>query len=391
MTVSRQPKITEELLSAYLDDQVTVEERTLVEEAIATDPAIAWQVDSLRQTVHLLQALPPLALPRSFSLEAILAEARAAEETLVPLQTEAVKNSVPRQSGRKTVVRAPVGEELETTWWQWFIQLCQGGNLQLRNAAAIALTLFFVLFAGDRFLVSTQRVVEMPTTSAAPVILTSSERIAVEASVVPTVEPTATTAAATIVPNAANSNDQPAGDAAAAVTANPLASTAEQTENHAFQAEGATVAAPMGAPGPREEDLTGGSGATTDAPMTEGFRMTQTDERESAAKSAASMAVVAANTVVTQEAVVAEPPLTTVVALSVSEVVTNANVVSSTAPMSLPLTVVPTSTGKSATPTTSGMPLTDEGAAWLTWLTWAQMIAALSTVVLTGLWWRSRR
>ena len=165
MTVSRQPKITEELLSAYLDDQVTVEERTLVEEAIATDPAIAWQVDSLRQTVHLLQALPPLAMPRSFSLEAILAEARAAEE--------AMKISAPQQSSRKTVVRTPVGEDLETTWWQWFIQLCQGGNLQLRNAAAIALTLFFVLFAGDRLLVSTQRVVEMPPTGAAPVILTS--------------------------------------------------------------------------------------------------------------------------------------------------------------------------------------------------------------------------
>lgn len=376
MTVSRQPKITEELLSAYLDDQVTVEERTLVEEAIATDPAIAWQVDSLRQTVHLLQALPPLAMPRSFSLEAILAEARAAEETPVSLQAEAMKISAPQQSSRKTVVRTPVGEDLETTWWQWFIQLCQGGNLQLRNAAAIALTLFFVLFAGDRLLVSTQRVVEMPPTGAAPVILTSSERIVVEASVVPAVEPTARTAAA-------NSNDQPAGDAAAAVTANPLASTTEQTENYAFQAEGA--------PGPREEDLTGGSGASTDAPMTEGFRVTQTGERESADKSAASMAVVAANTAVTQDAVVAEPPLTTVVALSVSEVVTNANVVSSTAPMSLPLTVVPTSTGKSTTPTTSGMPLRDEGAAWLTWLTWAQMMTALSTVVLTGLWWRSRR
>ena len=206
----------------------------------------------------------------------------------------------------------------------------------------------------------------------------------VEASVVPAVEPTATTAAA-------NSNDQPAGDAAAAVTANPLASTTEQTENYAFQAEGATVGAPMGAPGPREEDLTGGSGASTDAPMTEGFRVTQTGERESADKSAASMAVVASNTAVTQDAVVAEPPLTTVVALSVSEVVTNANVVSSTAPMSLPLTVVPTSTGKSTTPTTSGMLLRDEGAAWLTWLTWAQMMTALSTVVLTGLWWRSRR
>ena len=38
MTGSRQPRLTEELLSAYLDDEVTAEERALVEAAIAADP-----------------------------------------------------------------------------------------------------------------------------------------------------------------------------------------------------------------------------------------------------------------------------------------------------------------------------------------------------------------
>jgi hypothetical protein len=40
------------------------------------------------------------------------------------------------------------------------------------------------------------------------------------------------------------------------------------------------------------------------------------------------------------------------------------------------------------TPLTTATPTVDEGSAWLSW---AQMITALSTLVLAGLWWRSRR
>ncbi|MCE7983587.1 MAG: hypothetical protein DYG89_20635 [Caldilinea sp. CFX5] len=389
MTVSRQPQITEELLSAYLDEQVTAEERALVEAAMATDPAIAWQVDSLRQTVHLLQTLPPLALPRSLSLEAILAEARAAE-TPAPFQAEAVKTSAPHQPVKRTVVKTPTIEEPETSWWQWFLQLWQGGNLQLRNAAAVALTLFFVLFAGDRFLVSTRPLVEV-TPNAAPVVLTSSaassEGVAVEAPAPLAVEPTATTVAATMVAATTNNSDQPPSEAAENAEVNPLANTAAQPETGTFQAEGATLAAPMGAPGPREEDLTGG-GSAGDAPATEGFRTAESGDRGLAAKSTAPMAAVAANNPVTQEAIAAEPPLTTAAAVSVSAVVTTADVITLTTPATLPLTVAPTATVDSATPLASGAPTIDEPAAWLTW---AQIITALSTVVLAGLWWRSRR
>ncbi|MEZ4675627.1 MAG: hypothetical protein R2932_15460 [Caldilineaceae bacterium] len=58
MSLSRHPQVTEELLSAYLDNMVSAEERTLVERAIADDPQIAQQLVQLRHTVQLLQSLP---------------------------------------------------------------------------------------------------------------------------------------------------------------------------------------------------------------------------------------------------------------------------------------------------------------------------------------------
>lgn len=383
MTVSRQPQITEELLSAYLDDQVTTEERALVEAAIATDQAVAWQVDSLRQTVHLLQALPPLALPRSFSLEAILAEARAAEGP-APIQAEAVKTSAPPQTIGRTVARTPVVAAPENHWWQWFSQLWQGGNLQLRNAAAIALTLFFVLLAGDRLLVATRPVAEM-TPKAAPVVLTSS--ITVKAPAIPTVEPTATIPASTVTANEANNSNQPASRTVDNVTANPPANTTAQAEN-------ATGAGARGGPGPVEPDLTGGSGPTADAPVADSVPSAENNEHNLMAKSSApASAAVAATTRVTQGyTIAAEPPLTTAaIPAPMTATVTNTGAISVTSTitpaMIITSPVLPTPTVVSAAP--MSVPPTVDGRT--VWLAWAQMITALSTVVLAGLWWRSRR
>jgi anti-sigma factor RsiW len=64
----RRIPITAELLSAYLDGQVTPEERTAVEQAIAEDPTIAEQARALSQTVALLRALPRAPVPRAFTL-----------------------------------------------------------------------------------------------------------------------------------------------------------------------------------------------------------------------------------------------------------------------------------------------------------------------------------
>lgn len=62
------PPISDELLSAYLDGQVTDAELTRVEQAQAEDADIALRLHMLEQTVDLLRQAPRLAAPRSFVL-----------------------------------------------------------------------------------------------------------------------------------------------------------------------------------------------------------------------------------------------------------------------------------------------------------------------------------
>ncbi len=64
-----------DLLSPYLDDEVSEEERNLVEQALANSLELRQTLDSLRQTVDLVAALPALAAPRPFTLSAADAEA----------------------------------------------------------------------------------------------------------------------------------------------------------------------------------------------------------------------------------------------------------------------------------------------------------------------------
>jgi anti-sigma factor RsiW len=68
MTTARDPEITDELLSAYIDEDISDDDRRLIEQAAADDPDIAWRLATLRETVRLLHELPALALPRSFLL-----------------------------------------------------------------------------------------------------------------------------------------------------------------------------------------------------------------------------------------------------------------------------------------------------------------------------------
>lgn len=57
-----------ELLSAYIDDEVSVDERALVEEHLATCNSCVQDLATLRQTVTLLGELPRMAAPRPFTL-----------------------------------------------------------------------------------------------------------------------------------------------------------------------------------------------------------------------------------------------------------------------------------------------------------------------------------
>ena len=60
--------IDDELLSAYIDGQVTAAERQRVEQALATDAQVRERYETLRLTVNLMQHTPPLRVPRAFVL-----------------------------------------------------------------------------------------------------------------------------------------------------------------------------------------------------------------------------------------------------------------------------------------------------------------------------------
>ncbi|MCB9158483.1 MAG: hypothetical protein H6644_01275 [Caldilineaceae bacterium] len=131
--------ISDELLSAYLDNAVTAEERALVEDAIARNPDVAWRLSSLRYTVALLRQLPELHVPRPFTLQ----------ESQVAAWGEhgeaAIRESVANSAGRR---REPV----HTSWWTRVRIFWQAGNPVWRNAAAACATLLLVLFVGGEML-----------------------------------------------------------------------------------------------------------------------------------------------------------------------------------------------------------------------------------------------
>jgi anti-sigma factor RsiW len=60
--------IGDELLSAYLDGQVTAAERQRVEQALTADAGLRERYEALQMTVNLLQNAAPLRLPRAFVL-----------------------------------------------------------------------------------------------------------------------------------------------------------------------------------------------------------------------------------------------------------------------------------------------------------------------------------
>lgn len=102
------------MLSAYLDGEVTPQERLQIERAAAQDSDTAWRLASLQQTVALVKALPRVSLPRSFTLsEADVAPQRVATPASTP-------------------------------WWRALFD-----PILLRNATAMAAVLFLVLLVGD--------------------------------------------------------------------------------------------------------------------------------------------------------------------------------------------------------------------------------------------------
>jgi len=70
--INHQPNIerARDLLSPYLDGEVTAEERALVEQALAASTELRADLETMRQTVTLVAALPRVPAPRPFTLSA---------------------------------------------------------------------------------------------------------------------------------------------------------------------------------------------------------------------------------------------------------------------------------------------------------------------------------
>jgi anti-sigma factor RsiW len=59
-----------ELLSAYIDGQLTAVERRMVDQRLAAEPQLRGELDELRSTAQALRALPTVTPPRSFTIDA---------------------------------------------------------------------------------------------------------------------------------------------------------------------------------------------------------------------------------------------------------------------------------------------------------------------------------
>jgi len=225
MTTPREPEITDELLSAYIDDAVTPDERRHIEQAAAEDAEVAWRLQSLQMTVHLLHELPALALPRSFVLtpeqagESIVGAA-VTPQAAPPQQPVAPRRTVqPKQPGFWT----RLGDGWRTFW--------QSGSPALRNAMATSLVLFFVLLAAPRFIAA-----PLGEVAVAPAAESAREVAAAEESAAPAAV-TTDNLAATANEAAADSAPAPAADMDLARKALPEAAAAP-----------AATAAPTNAP-----------------------------------------------------------------------------------------------------------------------------------------------
>ncbi len=72
MTLLQNPQLNDgdnELLSAYIDNQLAAGERGALEERLRHEPRLQAALEDLRGTVAVLRELDPLPLPRSFTLD----------------------------------------------------------------------------------------------------------------------------------------------------------------------------------------------------------------------------------------------------------------------------------------------------------------------------------
>jgi hypothetical protein len=301
MTLSDFRRITDELLSAYIDGEVTEQERAFIETAIAQDEEIAWRVNSLRQTVTLLRDLPELTLPRSFALtldQALMAQPDAQIVQADAMKQPALTPAAPVHPRRK-LPQTPSPEhgfwaQIATGWRSFW----QGGSPMLRNAAAVSFALMILLASGGPILTraltqSTGSMAAAPTSSETS---TPAEAVALA--------PTATVATATESSGTESSGTGPisAKSPAAEATAESatVSTSAPQAQAEATSeapaAESASAVQAQAAPNQEstENEVTASGAAETDTAAQAGeatLAEASPADGETAEEPAAAMAV----------------------------------------------------------------------------------------------------
>jgi hypothetical protein len=141
MTTSRFPEITDELLSAYIDNAVTTGERLLIEQAASEDATVAWRLATLQETVSLLRSLPVLNAPRAFALTPEMVGQRRVEPAVT---TGAVAHNdafAQRQSARVPAPQPGWWERLVDSWQEFWTE----GSPVWRNALTTSMAALLVL------------------------------------------------------------------------------------------------------------------------------------------------------------------------------------------------------------------------------------------------------
>ncbi|MCB9151940.1 MAG: hypothetical protein H6641_24550 [Caldilineaceae bacterium] len=256
MASSTNPHITDELLSAYIDNAVTEDERQQVEAAVAADPGVAWRLQSLRHTVHLLNQLPELAAPRSFALTVEAVSAQPGQRSVTP-------SALPRRRPQ------PVIEPSRAGFGGFWQTLFQGGNLFLRNAAAGA-ALVFLMLIGANFVLPNLRYIALPrvadtTTTAYPAIASTQPL----ATLTQIVNVASTTAIAEATPQsiAGQSTNAQAAVAVAQSAAEPTPVDAEQAEDAGDVALQSVVVSPANVDDVNADDANANDANTNDADL----------------------------------------------------------------------------------------------------------------------------
>ncbi len=129
----------DELLSAYLDDQLNAGERARLEAQLKTDPALQAELEALRHTVALVRDLPPVPIPRNFILPPTMA-------------------ARPRPAPSARPRRALRAKPQDKAWAAPF----------LTAATSVASLLFVIVLAGDLLLSRVGRLAFAPASAPLP-------------------------------------------------------------------------------------------------------------------------------------------------------------------------------------------------------------------------------